>query len=38
MTELNKKFAKLHGISTLVNLGGLLATVAYGVVLGRRLS
>ncbi|KAL1971064.1 hypothetical protein VTN77DRAFT_15 [Rasamsonia byssochlamydoides] len=37
MAELNKKFGKLHGLSTLINLGGLLATVAYGVVLGMRL-
>jgi hypothetical protein len=37
MTELNKEFGKLHGISTVVNLAGLAATIAYGVVLGKRL-
>jgi len=38
MTALNKKFGKLHGYSTLVNLAGLLATIYYGAVLGKRLS
>jgi len=37
MTELNKKFGKLHGVSTLINLGAVIATLAYGVVLGGRL-
>lgn len=37
MIRLNKKFGKLHGISTLVNLTGVIATVAYGIVLGSRL-
>jgi hypothetical protein len=37
MTELNKKFGKLHGLSTLINLGAVIATLAYGVVLGGRL-
>jgi len=38
MTALNKKFGRLHGLSTLVNLFGLLATMYYGTVLGKRLS
>lgn len=37
MTELNKRFGKLHGASSLLNLGALIATVAYGVYLGNRL-
>ncbi|KAH8692931.1 hypothetical protein BGW36DRAFT_302992, partial [Talaromyces proteolyticus] len=37
MTELNKRFGKLHGLSTLVNLGAVIATLAYGAVLGGRL-
>lgn len=30
MQRLNKQFGTMHGISTLVNLGGLFATVWYG--------
>jgi hypothetical protein len=37
MTELNKKFGKLHGLSTLINLAAVIATLSYGVVLGGRL-
>ena len=38
MVELNKKFGKLHGFSTLINLGALVSTIVYGAVLGCRLS
>ncbi|OAL52798.1 hypothetical protein IQ07DRAFT_584822 [Pyrenochaeta sp. DS3sAY3a] len=38
MQELNKQFGILHGISSLVNLVGLLAMVWYGGVLGERLA
>jgi hypothetical protein len=37
MLALNKKFGRLHGISSLVNLASLIATVWYGVVLSKRL-
>ncbi|KAI1458334.1 hypothetical protein F4805DRAFT_425341 [Annulohypoxylon moriforme] len=37
MTELNKKFGKIHGISSLANLITLLATVVYGINLSSRL-
>ncbi|KAF3393015.1 putative mitochondrial outer membrane protein [Talaromyces pinophilus] len=37
MTELNKRFGKLHGVSSLLNMGALIATIAYGVYLGGRL-
>ncbi|KAI1500684.1 hypothetical protein F5X99DRAFT_385122 [Biscogniauxia marginata] len=37
MTALNKEFGKLHGISSLLNLITLVATVAYGVNLSSRL-
>ncbi|KAL2003596.1 hypothetical protein VTN02DRAFT_3142 [Thermoascus thermophilus] len=37
MLALNKKFGRLHGYSTLVNLVSLLATMYYGTVLGQRL-
>lgn len=37
MQRLNKEFGILHGISTLVNMAGLLAMVWYGVVLSERL-
>jgi hypothetical protein len=37
MVALNKKVGKLHGIAVLGNLGALISTVAYGVVLGYRL-
>ncbi|KAK2734273.1 hypothetical protein FQN57_001735 [Myotisia sp. PD_48] len=37
MARLNKSFARLHGISSLVNIVGLAATVYYGTVLAKRL-
>ncbi|RMJ23087.1 hypothetical protein PHISP_06038 [Aspergillus sp. HF37] len=37
MLALNKRFARVHGMSSLINLVSLLATVYYGVVLGKRL-
>ncbi|KAH6850277.1 hypothetical protein B0I37DRAFT_110219 [Chaetomium sp. MPI-CAGE-AT-0009] len=38
MVALNRRFSILHGISSLLNLGTLAATVAYGVTLSSRLS
>ncbi|GES62789.1 hypothetical protein P170DRAFT_439435 [Aspergillus terreus] len=38
MQALNKKFARLHGISSLLNLVCLGATIYYGVVLSKRLA
>ncbi|OJJ79415.1 DUF4149 domain-containing protein [Aspergillus glaucus CBS 516.65] len=38
MQALNKKFGKVHGVSSLLNLATLLATVYYGVVIGKQLS
>jgi hypothetical protein len=38
MLRLNKKFSVLHGVSSLINLVGIIATVYYGFVLGERLS
>jgi len=37
MQRLNKRFSVLHGVSSLVNLVGVIATVYYGFVLGDRL-
>ncbi|KZF24159.1 hypothetical protein L228DRAFT_245047 [Xylona heveae TC161] len=37
MTQLNKRFGKIHGASTLLNLAGLVATVCYGFTLSGRL-
>jgi hypothetical protein len=37
MAALNKRFAVLHGVSSLVNLVGIISTVWYGFVLGDRL-
>ncbi|KAG0159284.1 hypothetical protein PDIDSM_6806 [Penicillium digitatum] len=37
MLALNKKFGRVHGISSLVNLVSLVATIWYGVVLSKRL-
>lgn len=37
MQKLNKSFGKMHGISSLVNLASLIATIAYGFSLGARL-
>jgi len=38
MQALNKKFGKVHGVSSLLNLVTLLATAYYGVVIGKKLS
>jgi len=37
MKTLNKRFGMLHGLSSLVNLIEILVTIAYGVVLSKRL-
>lgn len=37
MKKLNSRFGKIHGASALLNLIGLMGTVAYGVVLGSNL-
>jgi len=37
MMALNKRFSMLHGISSLLNLGTFIASVAYGVTLAARL-
>lgn len=37
MIALNKKFGKLHGISSLLNLATFVATIVYGFHLGGRL-
>ncbi|KAH8701290.1 hypothetical protein GQ44DRAFT_632099 [Phaeosphaeriaceae sp. PMI808] len=37
MQNLNRKFGTLHGISTLVNLGGFAAMIWYGAILGEAL-
>jgi hypothetical protein len=37
MIALNKKFGRLHGLSSLVNLVTLGATIFYGVVLSKKL-
>lgn len=37
MLKLNKKFGKLHGVSSLLNLATFIATVAYGVTLSSRI-
>ncbi|KAJ5888426.1 hypothetical protein N7495_008467, partial [Penicillium taxi] len=37
MAALNKRFGRVHGISSLVNLVSLIATVWYGAVLSKRL-
>lgn len=38
MRALNKKFARVHGISSLVNMVTLAATIYYGSVIGKQLS
>ncbi|RHZ68143.1 DUF4149 domain-containing protein [Aspergillus thermomutatus] len=38
MMALNKKFGRLHGLSSLVNMVSLAATIYYGAVLSKRLS
>jgi hypothetical protein len=37
MQKFNKQFATMHGISTLVGLGGVIATMWYGVTLAERI-
>jgi hypothetical protein len=37
MRKLNTSFATIHGISSLLNLGGYLATIWYGVTLAGRI-
>ncbi|KAJ5439393.1 uncharacterized protein N7458_010391 [Penicillium daleae] len=37
MVALNKKFGRIHGLSSLVNLVSLIATVWYGAVMSKRL-
>ncbi|KAF2455775.1 hypothetical protein BDY21DRAFT_372921 [Lineolata rhizophorae] len=37
MQKLNKKFMRLHGVSSLLNLSGLLAMIWYGIALSERL-
>ena len=37
MEKLKRAFGKMHGISSLVNLGALIATMWYGVSLAERL-
>lgn len=37
MVRLNKQFGTMHGVSTLVNLAGFIATLWYGVSLAARL-
>ncbi|PGH15088.1 hypothetical protein AJ79_02614 [Helicocarpus griseus UAMH5409] len=37
MLRLNKSFARMHGVSSLVNLAALISTIWYGVVLANRI-
>lgn len=37
MQQLNKAFGRMHGISSLLNLAGFLATLWYGVHLAERI-
>ncbi len=37
MQKLNKAFGQIHGVSSLLNMAGLLATVWYGVTISERL-
>ncbi|KAJ5735105.1 uncharacterized protein N7483_000230 [Penicillium malachiteum] len=37
MQALNKKFGRIHGASSLINLAAFLATIYYGVVLSKKL-
>ncbi|MCJ1238014.1 hypothetical protein MMC14_006001 [Varicellaria rhodocarpa] len=37
MMRMNKSFGRMHGVSSLLNLGGLLATMWYGFTLAERL-
>ncbi|OJJ51345.1 hypothetical protein ASPZODRAFT_127411 [Penicilliopsis zonata CBS 506.65] len=38
MTRLNKRFGRVHGISSVLNMLSLAATLYYGVVLSKRLA
>jgi hypothetical protein len=37
MVALNKRFGRIHGMSSLVNMVSFIATVYYGAVLSKRL-
>jgi hypothetical protein len=37
MLALNKKFGRVHGVSSLINMAAFIATIYYGVVLSKRL-
>lgn len=37
MIKLNKKFGKLHGVSSLLNLTTFIASIVYGVALSARI-
>ena len=37
MQQLNRAFGKMHGVSSLVNLGALIATIWYGFSLAERI-
>ena len=37
MRRLNKSFARMHGLSSILNLVGLLGTVYYGMTLAERM-
>lgn len=37
MQALNRRFGRMHGVSSLLNMAGSLATVWYGMVLAERL-
>lgn len=37
MQKLNRAFGRMHGISSLINLGAIIATMWYGVSLAERL-
>lgn len=37
MERLNKKFGAMHGVSSLVNMVGLFATMRYGLVIADRM-
>jgi hypothetical protein len=37
MATLNKRFAAMHGVSSLLNMAAFLATVGYGFTFGQRL-
>lgn len=38
MEKLNRSFGKMHGISSLINLGALISTVWYGFTLAARIT